>query len=45
MSRVDKTGLLIMGMKEKSESDIFHRDNFHQIPIFTGLQIAFLNSY
>ena len=41
MSEVTRTGFLIRGTKEKSEGDVFHRHHLHQIPIWTGLRIAF----
>jgi hypothetical protein len=30
-----------MGTKEKSKGDVFHGHHLHQIPIWTGLRIAF----
>jgi hypothetical protein len=44
MSEVTRTGLLIRGTKEKIEGDVFHGHHLHQIPIWTGLRIAFLAS-
>ena len=41
MSETAKTGFLIMGTKEKSEDDVFQGHHLHQIPIWTGLLIAF----
>ena len=41
MSETARTGLLIRGTKEKSEGDVFHGHHLHQIPIWTGLWIAF----
>jgi len=35
------TGFLIRGTKEKSEGDVFHGHHLHQIPIWTGLRVAF----
>ena len=32
---------MIRGTKEKSEDDVFQGDHLHQIPILTGLRIAF----
>ena len=45
MSEVARTGFLIRGRKEKSEGDVFHGHHLHQIPIWTGLRIAFFASY
>jgi hypothetical protein len=45
MSEKVKTGFLIRGTIEKSEDDIFQGHHLHQIPIWTGLRIAFLASY
>jgi hypothetical protein len=45
MSEVANTGFLIRGTKEKSEDDVFPGHHLHQIPIWTGLRIAFLASY
>ena len=45
MSETAWTGFLIRGSKEKIEDDIFHGHHLHQIPIWTGLRIAFLASY
>ncbi len=36
---------MIRGTKENSEGDVFHGHHLHQIPIWTGLRIAFLASY
>jgi hypothetical protein len=41
MRETARTGFLIMGMKEKSEGDVFHGHHLHQIPIWTGLRLAF----
>ena len=41
MSEVAKTGFLIRGTKEKSEDDVFHGHNLHQIPLWTGPWITF----
>jgi len=41
MSETVKTGFLIKGTKEKSKDDVFHGHHLHQIPIWTGLRIAF----
>jgi hypothetical protein len=41
MSDTARTGFLIRGTKEKSEDDVFHGHHLHQIPIWTGLRIAF----
>ena len=35
------TGFLIRGTKEKSDDDVFHGHHLHQIPIWTGPQVAF----
>ena len=40
MSEVARTGFLIRGTKEKGEDDVFQGHQLHQIPIWTGLQIA-----
>ncbi len=42
MGEVTRTGFLIRGTKEKSEGGVFHGHHLHQIPIWTGLQVAFL---
>src|SRR4030042_6671242 len=41
MSEVASTGFLIRGTKEKSEGDVFQEHHLHQIPIWTGLRVAF----
>jgi hypothetical protein len=41
MSETTMTGFLIWGTKEKSEGDVFHGHHLHQIPIWTGLRVAF----
>jgi len=41
MSEVARTGFLIRGTKEKSEGDVFHGHHLHQIPLRTGLRVAF----
>jgi hypothetical protein len=45
MSEVVRIGLLIRGTKKNSEGDVFHGHHLHQIPIWTGLRIAFFASY
>jgi hypothetical protein len=45
MSKTARTGFLFRGTKEKSEGDVFHVYHLQQIPIWTGLRIAFLASY
>ena len=41
MSETSRTGFLIRGTKEKSAGDVFHGHHLHQIPLRTGLRIAF----
>jgi len=41
MSEVARKGFLIRETKEKSEGDVFHGHHLHQIPIWTGLRVAF----
>jgi hypothetical protein len=41
MSEVGRTGFLIRGMKENSEGDVFLGHHLYQIPLRTGLLIAF----
>jgi hypothetical protein len=41
MNEEARTGFLIRGTKEKSVDDVFQGDYLHQIPIWTGLRIAF----
>jgi len=41
MSETVRTGFLIRGTNEKSEDDVFQGHHLHQIPIWTGLRIAF----
>ena len=41
MSETARTGFLIRGTNEKSEGDVFQGHHLHQIPIWTGLQVAF----
>jgi hypothetical protein len=41
MSETARTGFLIRGTKEKSEDDVFQGHHLHQIPLWTGLRVAF----
>jgi hypothetical protein len=41
MSETARTGFLIRGTKDKSEDDVFQGHRLHQLPIWTGLWIAF----
>ena len=41
MSETARTGFLIKGTKENSDGNVFQEHHLHQIPIWTGLLIAF----